>query len=114
MQFFLRYIDEEPFFFVFENPYDEAKKSTLKKISIQGKVIEETVFQSNLKAIFGGIFSIGSKIYFIDSDFKYRKIDIISKKEQNLKLDFAEQPFWLRSADIDNDGIEEHLFSDKS
>lgn len=112
--FFLKEIQGKHFFYVFANPYDESKKVTLKKISLDGQIIEEIEFENNLKAIFDGVFSIENSIFYLDKNFVYQKFDIISNTEEPVKLKFAEQPFWLIDNDIDNDGQKEHLFRDKA
>ncbi|MBN2663657.1 MAG: histidine kinase [Bacteroidales bacterium] len=112
--FFLQKINNQYFFFVLANPYDEAKKANLKKIDLKGNIIDEYKLQDFMKATFDGIFSIENNIFYINSNFEYKKFNTISNTETFVKLKFAEKPFWLISFDIDKDGNNEHLFRDKS
>ncbi len=112
--FFLKKIDNKPYFFVLSNPFDESLNTTIKQIDLQGNIIKEYTLPNVLKAIFGGIFNINNDIFYIDKDFKYHKFNILNKEDEILKLNFIEQPFWLLSEDIDKDGNIEHFFRDKS
>jgi len=112
--FFLQKIEDEYFFYVLANPYDEGKYTTIKKVNLHGEVLEEYQLNNKLKAIFKGIFNVGNNIFYLDKNFKYNKFNILTNTQKEIKLKFAEKPFWLQSTDIDNDGYTEHLFRDKS
>ncbi len=112
--FFLKEIDNQSFFFVLPNPYDESKNTSIKQISIDGKIVKEIPLAKPMETIFDGIFSIGNDIYYLDKDSQYRKINIKSSIDEEVKLHIKGQAFWLKSYDIDKDGEEEHFFRDKS
>lgn len=112
--FFLKEINDEYFFYILANPYNEAKKTSIKKVNLHGEIVEEHELNNYLKAIFKGIFSIDDYIFYLDNNFKYNKFNITTQTEDIVNLKFAEKPFWLQSTDIDKDGKDEHLFRDMS
>ena len=112
--YFHKIIDDKPFFIAFANPYDESKNVEMLQIDLDGNIVKEMQLPTNMKALFGGIFSIGNDIFYIDKNSKYHKFDFLTEKDELVKINFADQPFWLLSQDIDKDGEEEHIFRDKS
>lgn len=112
--FFHKEIENQHFFIAFANPIDESKNVEIKQIDLDGNIERKMQLPYTMKAALGGIFSIDNDIFYIDKDFKYHKFNYITEKDEFVKINFADQPFWLLSQDIDNDGKEEHLFRDKS
>ncbi len=114
VSFFQKEIENQQFFLVFANPIDESENVDIKQIDLKGNIVKEMQFPTNMKAIFGGIFSIENNIFYIDKDFNYHKFNILTEKDEFIKFNFADHPFWLKSQDIDGDGKDEHLFRDKA
>lgn len=112
--FFLKKIDDKPYFFVFANPYNESKNVVIKQIDIHGNFVKDMLLPSTMKAIFNGIFSVDDNIFYIDKDFNYHKFNVITEFDEKINLNFLEQPFWLKSVDLDKDGDDEYLFRDLS
>lgn len=112
--FFKKEIEKTPYFITFANPYDEALDVEILQIDLDGNIVKTMQLPVKMEAVFGGIFSIENNIFYLDNNKKYHKFNFLTESDDEIEMKFAEQPFWLLSKDIDNDGKEEHLFRDKS